>query len=123
MKPIVKIISAFTLVSVLGAGAALATGAIQLPSEVRSASIRVPEGTETQAEFARHARIDRAQAEAAALAAVPGEAVRAKLDDEDGYLVWQVDVRTSRGLMEVMVDAGNGKVLAAEAEDDDDERA
>lgn len=120
MKPIVKIISALTLVSALGAGAALATGAIQLPSEVRSASIRVPEGTETQTDFARHARIDRAQAEAAALAAVPGVAVRAKLDDEDGYLVWQVDVSTTRGLMEVMVDAGNGKVLAAEAEEDDD---
>ncbi len=118
MKPIVKIISALTLVSALGAGAALATGALRLPTEVRSASVKVPEGAETQADFARYTKIDRTQAEQAALAAVSGEVIRAKLDDEDGYLVWQVDVRTSQGLTEVMVDAGNGKVLAAEAEEE-----
>lgn len=124
MKPIVKIISALTLTSALGAGAALATGAIQLPTEVRGASVKVPEGAETQADFTRYAKIDRTQAETAAIAAVPGEVIRAKLDDEDGHLVWQVDVRTGQGLTEVMVDAGNGKVLAAEAEEEgEDEEA
>jgi len=51
---------------------------------------------------------------------MPGQVVKAKLDDEDGYLVWQIDVKHAKGTTEIAVDAGNAKVLAAEAEEDDD---
>jgi uncharacterized membrane protein YkoI len=120
MKRTAKILSAVTFVTALAAGTALATGAISLPDEVKSASIKLPRGVESQAEFAQHARVTQQQAEAAALAVMPGQVVKAKLDDEDGYLVWQIDVKHPKGVTEIAVDAGNAKALAAEAEDDDD---
>lgn len=120
MKRTVKILTAVTLVSALAAGTAFATGAIKLPGEVKSSSIKLPRGVETQAEFAKHAKVTQQEAEAAALAVMPGQVVKAKLDDEDGYLVWQIDIKHARGVTEVAVDAGNAKPLAMEAESDDD---
>lgn len=120
MKRTVRILSAVTIVSVLAAGTAFATGALKLPSEVRSSSTKLPRGVESQAEFARHARVTQQEAEAAALAVMPGQVIKAKLDDEDGYLVWQVDVKHAKGVTEIAIDAGNARALAAEDEDDDD---
>ncbi len=63
------------------------------------------------------AKIDRAAAEKAALGAVPGTVKNAELGNENGYVVWEVEVAAQDGtLQEVKVDAGNGKVLAQEAE-------
>ena len=121
MKRSTQALTALGLVAALGTGTALATGAIDFPDEVKSSSIKLPRGVESQAEFAKHAKVtQQEEAEAAALAALPGEVVKAKLDDEDGYLVWQIDVKHAKGVTEVAVDAGNAKVLAMEAEDDDD---
>ena len=120
MKPAVRTLSAVTVVAILAAGTAFATDALKLPDEVRSATIQVPEGAETQAELARYAKVTQQQAEAAALTALPGQVVKAKLDDEDGYLVWQIDVRHAQGTTEIAVDAGNAQALAAEAEEDDE---
>ncbi len=120
MQRTAKILSALTIVTALGAGAAFAASkAYKLPDEVKSASIKVPENTETQADFAKLARITQQQAEAAALAVQPGQIVQAKLDDEEGYLVWQIDIKHDKGTTEIAVDAGNSKVLAAEAEEND----
>ena len=122
MQRTAKILSALTIVAALGAGAALAaskTSGYKLPDEVKSASIKVPEDTESQTDFAKLARVSQQEAEAAALALQPGQVVHAKLDDEDGYLVWQIDVKHDKGTTEIAVDAGNSKVLAAEAEEND----
>ena len=124
MQRTAKILSALTIVAVLGTGAALAASkasGYKLPDEVTSASIKVPDDTETQADFAKLARVSQQEAEAAALAVQPGQVVHAKLDDEDGYLVWQIDVKHDKGTTEIAVDAGNSKVLAAEAEEDEDD--
>ncbi len=120
MKPTAKILTAVTMVAALAAGTAFATGAIKLPDEVKSSSIKLPRGVESQVEFAKHAKVTQQEAEAAALAVMPGQVVKAKLDDEDGYLVWQIDVKHAKGTTEIAVDAGNANVLAAEAEEDDD---
>lgn len=120
MKPTAKILTAATMAAALAAGTAFATGAIKLPDEVKSSSIKLPRGVESQVEFAKHAKVTQQEAEAAALAVMPGQVVKAKLDDEDGYLVWQIDVKHAKGTTEIAVDAGNAKVLAAEAEEDDD---
>lgn len=70
------------------------------------------------------AKVDRAAAERAALQAVPGTAKDAELGDENGYVVWEVEVQASDGtLKEVKVDAGNGQVLAQESEDDEGSEA
>lgn len=122
MQRTAKILSVLTLLSAIGTGAAIASGkagTTKLPDEVKSASIKVPEDIETQADFAKLARVTQQEAEAAALAVQSGQVVQAKLDDEDGYLVWQIDVKHAKGTTEIAVDAGNSKVLAAEAEEDD----
>ncbi|MFJ1881307.1 MULTISPECIES: PepSY domain-containing protein [unclassified Streptomyces] len=66
------------------------------------------------------ARTDVAQAVAAAVKAVPGTVTEAELDDEDGGLVWELDVYGSDKVRhDVTVDAGNGKVLGKHTSDDD----
>ena len=66
------------------------------------------------------AKIDRSQAEQAALKEVPGTVKEAELGDENGYVVWEVEVAADDGsYREVKVDAGNGQILAQEAEDDE----
>jgi uncharacterized membrane protein YkoI len=106
MKSTLTILSAVTLLAAFGASAS-----------DKSETYKLPENTETQAGFAKHAKVTRQQAEAAALAVQPGKIVQARLDDEDGYLVWQVAIHHARGTTEFAVDAGNAKVLAAEAGD------
>jgi uncharacterized membrane protein YkoI len=114
-----RLMTSLALLATLSTGAAFATGALPLPDEVKGASLQVPRGT-PKGELIKLAKIDQAQAEAAALAALPGKVLKAKLEKEDGYLVWQVDIQHAQGVSEVAVDAGNGKVLALEAEEDDD---
>jgi len=60
------------------------------------------------------------EAEAAALAAVPGTAVRPELENENGSVVYGVEVTQADGtVVDVKVDAGNGDVLAQEDESDE----
>ncbi|MBX3051016.1 MAG: PepSY domain-containing protein [Caldilineaceae bacterium] len=65
------------------------------------------------------AKISQADAEAAAIAANPGATVvKSELDNENGSLVYSVEL--SNGV-EVIVDAGNGAILATEQDDDGSE--
>jgi hypothetical protein len=62
-----------------------------------------------------HARITRAQAEKAALTRVPGGKVKgAKLAEENGQLIWSIDIITplTKKIAAVQVDARSGKVLS-----------
>lgn len=81
------------------------------------------EAAETQ-QLSGLAKIDQKAAEDAALQAVPGTVKDAELGDENGYVVWDVEVQASDGtLQEVKVDAGNGQVLAQESENDEGSEA
>ncbi len=106
---------------------------IQLPKDAREADERAEEqneqgeneekaeeggreegGAQEQAESAKLAslaRITKEQARAAAVAQVPGTVTAVELENEDGNLVYSVEVKTSAGDQDVKVDAGNGKVL------------
>ena len=64
------------------------------------------------------AKVERVGAEDAALKEIPGEATWTEIEDENGYVVWEVDVTDIEGdRHEVTVDAGNGEVLASELEE------
>jgi uncharacterized membrane protein YkoI len=64
------------------------------------------------------AKIDLAQATAAALAQVPGKVLAAELDDENGNLVYSVEIIThTREVKDVKIDAGNGTVLHVDTDD------
>lgn len=59
------------------------------------------------------------QARAAALAAVPGTAGAVELDNENGYVVYSVQVTGADGnTVDVKVDAGNATVLAQDTDTD-----
>ncbi len=79
-------------------------GSILLPAEQKGVEMT---DAQESAQYLKLAKITLDQARAAALAAVPGTVTSIKLDEEDGYLVYEVEI----GTQEVIIDAGNGKVL------------
>jgi uncharacterized membrane protein YkoI len=67
------------------------------------------------------AKIDMLQAVRKALASVRGRLLKTEIDDENGFLVYGVEVVTpDKVIMNVKVDAGNGKILAMYKEKGDD---
>ncbi|MFS0576304.1 PepSY domain-containing protein [Sporosarcina sp. 179-K 3D1 HS] len=60
----------------------------------------------------RYRRISLEQAVSIALQRVPGNVVKAELDNDDGHLVYEIDIRTANGLKyEVKVDANTGQII------------
>ena len=91
-------------------------------------SVQAPEGDEGTSEADESkaleslATITADEAIAAATDAVPGTADAAELENENGSVVYEVEVTGDDGsTSEVKVDAGNGAVLDTEAEDDEAE--
>jgi uncharacterized membrane protein YkoI len=96
-------------------GSANTTGRdIQEPSY--AGSIKIAEGSnlsedqEAQA-LQNLAKITPEQAKSAALTKVNGTVVKVSLENENGYLVYSVEVKTASSIKDVKVDVGNGKVL------------
>ncbi|MBV9386597.1 MAG: PepSY domain-containing protein [Chroococcidiopsidaceae cyanobacterium CP_BM_ER_R8_30] len=69
------------------------------------------------------ARITAAQAEAAALGRIPGKALSAKYEFEDGRWQYAVLVQQGGALYEVEVNAQNGRVMDSERTTPAEERA
>lgn len=89
-------------------------------------SIQVPDrATGERGEAARLAtlaRIDATRATTAALAKVSGSLLKVALDNENGNLVYSVEIKTaSNEIKDVKVDAGNGAVLHVEAAGEEEE--
>lgn len=82
---------------------------------------------EDQAEAAESSRLQSLatftpeQAKSAALAQVPGTVKKVELENEDGNVVYGVEIKTADGERDVKVDAGNGKVLHVEKDDGEDD--
>jgi Peptidase propeptide and YPEB domain len=104
-------------VALLGAGYGVRQGGAQHPaytSSVRVQDQNRDEGSEGQeaAQLQSLAKIDMTQATSAALAQVPGTVLRASLDNENGNVVYSVEVKTTTNeVKDVKVDAGNGTVV------------
>lgn len=78
------------------------------------------EGAEAEA-LQSKATISSAEAKSAALAAVPGTAGQVELDNENGAVVYSVEITKADGSkLDVKVDAGNADVLHQEADDGDE---
>lgn len=81
-------------------------------------TIQVSEGDD----FESLAQISLEEAQAIALREIPaGTITERELDDEDGYLVYEIELLQDGQEFEVLVDAGNGSVLEVERDDDDDD--
>jgi uncharacterized membrane protein YkoI len=97
-------------------------GSIQAPADKEEQNEAAEEQQEAQEaqQLQSLAKIDQKAAEQAALQEVPGTVKDAELGNENGYVVWEVEVASNDGtLYEVKVDAGNGQVLHQETEDDE----
>lgn len=87
-------------------------------SQIRNGTIRIEK--QSEAEFPSLAKISMIQAAQNALASVQGNVLKVQLEDEDGFLVYGVEVvSTDKSIMDVKVDAGSGKVLAVEKDKQD----
>jgi uncharacterized membrane protein YkoI len=95
----------------------------------RTGSIEVNERSlpeddrEEQSALEEKATLDQSDAEAAALDSVGGGSIsEVELDEESGFLVWDVEVQFEGSEHEVAVDAGDGRILGSEQEQADDDR-
>ena len=92
------------------------TGSVTAPAEDESLT-----ETEEAESLKGLARITADEAQAAALKAVPGTAGKVELDNENGSVVYSVEIADSAGAeVDVKVDAGNGAVLDQQADDGDE---
>ncbi|MBW8172512.1 PepSY domain-containing protein [Ornithinimicrobium sp. Arc0846-15] len=65
------------------------------------------------------ATVSEADASKAALDAAPGTVDQIELDEEDGFVIWEVEVRGADGVLtELALDAGDASILEQEADDD-----
>jgi uncharacterized membrane protein YkoI len=87
--------------------------------EYRS-SIQVSPKLEDEKALAKKATISREEAVRIAQGAVKGKVIESGIENEDGNLVYNVEVKSGDETKEVIVDAGNGKVLAVNADEDEE---
>jgi uncharacterized membrane protein YkoI len=87
---------------------------IQLPAEVESGSVQIRDDSDQS--MAAKSKISSSQAADIAAKAVPGKVVETRLDDENGYLIWEVETIGEQGRQaQLKIDAGNGRLLAVQA--------
>ncbi|WNI22393.1 PepSY domain-containing protein [Streptomyces sp. ITFR-16] len=112
------VIAAVTAAVLIGGGAATAVALADDDGHDRADDRSSSAGGTASGTTARTAVGD---AVAAAVAAVPGTVTEAELDDEDGGLVWELDVYGSDKVWhDVTVDADDGRVLGKRVDHDDD---
>jgi uncharacterized membrane protein YkoI len=99
------------------------TGTVQAPADTQQSGGQETSGSDAQelAALQRLATVSQAQAEQAALGAVPGSVSETQLDAENGFVVYSVEINGADGrVTEVVVDAGTAKVLSQQAQDASD---
>jgi hypothetical protein len=93
-------------------------GSVRAPAEQNGQEVP---GDQQQAALQELATVSPQQAEEAALSAVPGTVADTDLDEENGFVLYSVEVNGSNGTVtEVTVDAGGAEVLARQAQDASD---
>jgi uncharacterized membrane protein YkoI len=109
-----------TIISGVVMAALVAVGGVSAQQAKHTGSIEVK--NDDEAGFAEVANISLDSAINSALKQVPGKVVKAELENEDGYLVYGVEIaKTDHQMADVKVDAGSGKVLKIEADQKDNE--
>jgi hypothetical protein len=105
-------------IAIIGSGAmiiGLATAGVGFANSEHEQRITgtIPVAQQAEATYPDMAKISLDQAMQTAVAAVPGRVLKAELEDEDGFLVYGIEVAgRDQVVTEVKIDAGSGKVLA-----------
>ena len=117
-KSATVLVTGIALVSLLQAGLSSAAG--NKDQQLTSGTIQVQQD---ESAYPGLAQITLEQAKDAALSNVQGEVLKIQLEDEDGFLVYGVEiVAPDKSISDVKVDAGNGKVLRVDKDAADNER-
>jgi uncharacterized membrane protein YkoI len=121
-----KVLLAATVAMVVLVGAGVAYGANNSSSEADEDDAykgSVSAAGKNESSLHKLANIDEAAAEQGALKAVPGTVHETELETSDnGYLIYDIEIAGDDGKEhEVTVDAGNGKVLHQDIEEEADE--
>jgi len=112
MKKISTIIGSIVLIAFIAIGGVFAQQA------KHTGSIHV--NNDNEAEYASMATISLDSAIKTALNQVPGKVLKAELENENGYLVYGVEiVKADKQIADVKVDAGNGKILKVDVDQKD----
>ena len=115
---------ALPVVVLLGAGLLALTSRLSFGADeadtAKSSSIRIDHKI-AETDLPALAKISFADALKTALAAVPGKLLKAELEVEDGGLQYSAEIVTpAKKIAEVEIDAGNGRVLAIDTDEDND---
>ncbi len=114
MKRIMTICSGIVLTALT------AMGGVSAEAAGLTGSIRVK--SDSEAVLAGMAKISLDSALKEALKTVPGTVLKAEIENENGYLVYGVEIaKVDRQIVDVKIDAGNGKVLKVETDPKDHE--
>lgn len=97
------------------------TGSITAPDDNSTDGAETADDEAAEAEaLAGLATVTPEKAKAAALAEVPGTVIKVELDNENGSVVYSVEIDTGSGQVDVKVDAGNANVLHQDADNDNE---
>ena len=114
MKRMMILISGIVLIALIVIGA--------VPAEQANLTGSIQVKSHDEVVLAEMAKIPLVSAVDIALKIVPGKACKAELENENGYLVYGVEIAKSDSqITEVKVDAGNGKVLKIETDQEENE--
>jgi uncharacterized membrane protein YkoI len=93
----------------------IALGGTGISAQQANPEGSIPVKNEEEAGFAGMAKISMDSAINAALKEVQGKVLRAELENENGYLVYGIEIaKTDHQIVDVKVDAGDGKILKVE---------
>jgi uncharacterized membrane protein YkoI len=113
-------ITILTVMSGVFLATLISIGTVSAQETKEAGSIKLRNGDESG--FTDLAKISFDSAIKSAIVAVPGKILKADLENENGYLVYSVEVaKSNHQIAEVWIDAGNGRVLKIEKEQKDSE--
>ena len=109
-----------TIIGGVVLAALICIGGVFAQQAINTGSIQVK--GDNEAAFAATATVSLESAVKAALNAVPGKVLKTELENENGYLVYGIEIaKADNQIADVKVDAGNGKVLKIETDKKDNE--
>lgn len=111
------------IVSGVAVAAVLAIGGIAVSAQHTRLEGSIALKGHDEVQYGEMAKVSLDEAVKSALQSVPGKVLKVELEDEDGYLVYGVEIaKADRKIADVKIDAGNGKLLKIDhdAEDGDD---
>lgn len=117
-----KLIPMLAIIAILGIALASWSFADEQDKDEQSITGTITLNNHTESEYPELASITLVQAIESGLTQVGGKALKAELQDEDGFLVYSIEVvKSDHSMVELVIDAGSGKLLLTEKDSKDND--